>query len=107
MNWPSLLSELQTAGVLVMATPEGDLEVDAPRGVLSAAKLRVLREYKAEIVSLLSPRCPFCKQRGMKTDKSERGGLLYFDTSCVHCGDIVEIFIPPRQNLAHVRNTIG
>jgi proline racemase len=102
-----LLSELQTAGVVVMATPEGDLELDAPRGVLSEAKLTVLREHKAEIVSLLLPRCPFCKQRGMRTEESERGGLLYVDTSCVHCGEIVEIFIPPHQNVADVQNTIG
>jgi hypothetical protein len=108
MSWAMLISELQTAGVIVMATPEGDLELDAPRGVLSEAKLTVLREHKAEIVSLLSPRCPFCKKRTrLKTEEAVHSGLHYFDRSCLQCGEIVEIFIPPRQDLADIHNTIG
>jgi hypothetical protein len=107
MSWAMLISELQTAGVIVMATPEGDLELDAPRGVLSEAKLTVLRQHKAEIVRLLSRRCPYCKRRGMRTEETKRDGLGYFDTRCLHCGEIVKIFIPPRQNLANIQNTIG
>jgi proline racemase len=103
-----LISELQMAGVIVMATPEGDLELDAPQGVLSQAKLTVLREHKAEIVRLLSRRCFSCKKRTrLKTEEAERGGLRYFDTSCLRCGEVVEIFLPPRQNLANIENTIG
>ena len=51
----TLLRELQSAGVLVTATSDGDLELDAPRGVLTKAGLATMRQHKAEIVSLLSP----------------------------------------------------
>ncbi len=93
-----LLSELQTAGVIVRATPDGDLELDAPRGVLTEAKLSSLRQYKAEIVSLLLPSCPFCGDHRMRQEQSFLEGLLYTDKLCAGCDELIECFAPAQQN---------
>ncbi len=98
MRVTALLSELQAAGVRVMATPGGDLELDAPRGVLTRGKLTALRQYKAEIVILLSRRCPYCGSRGTRQEQSIKEGLLYIDTLCGGCGELIECFIPAQQN---------
>ncbi len=98
MRATTLLSELQTAGVVVTATADGNLELDAPRGVLTEAKLTALRQYKTEIVGLLSRRCPFCGYRGMRQEKSFREGLLYVDTFCGVCSELIECFVPAQQN---------
>ncbi len=98
MRARAILSELQTAGVVVTAMPDGDLEFDAPRGVLTEAKLTALRQYKAEIVGLLSRRCPYCGYQGMRHEQSVKEGLLYVDTLCGACGEIIECFVPAQQN---------
>ncbi len=100
MRATTLLSELGTAGVIVTATPDGDLELDAPRGVLTRARLTALRHYKTEIVGLLSRSCPYCGSYGMRQEQSVKEDLLYIDTLCRTCGEIVECFIPARQTLA-------
>ncbi len=94
MRAVTLLSELQQAGVIVTATPDGSLELDAPRGVLTKAKLTALRQYKAEILGLLSRHCPFCGNNGMRQEQSVKGDLLYLDTLCFGCGELVECFVP-------------
>ena len=93
-----LLSELRTAGVIVTATPDGSLEVDAPRGVLTEARLTALRQHKAEIISLLSRRCPLCGYNGMRQEQSVKEGLLYVDTLCGTCGELIECFVPAQQS---------
>src|SRR5438270_2366848 len=98
MSPRTLLRELQTAGVLVTATPDGDLELDAPRGVLTEARLTALRQHKAEILGLLPRRCPFCGHRGMRQEQSVKVGLLFIDTFCGGCGEIVECYVPAQQN---------
>ncbi len=98
MRVTALLSELQAAGVRVMATPGGDLELDAPRGVLTRGKLTALRQYKAEIVILLSRRCPYCGSRGTRQEQSIKEGLLYVDTFCGARGELVECYVPSQQN---------
>jgi hypothetical protein len=50
------LGELQTAGVIVTATLEGVLDLDAPRGVLTEAKLDVLRKQNSSIITELRSR---------------------------------------------------
>lgn len=97
MRATALLRELQTAGVIVTATPEGDLELDAPSGVLTEAKLTTLRQHKAEIVVLLSRRCPLCGYQGMRQEQSIKEGLLYVDTLCRGCGELIECFVPAQQ----------
>ncbi len=96
MSATSLLSELRTAGVIVTATSEGDLELDAPRGFLTETKLNVLRRYKAEIIILLSRRCPLCGHQGTQQEQSIKGGLHYVDTYCFRCGELIECFIPSQ-----------
>jgi len=92
-----LLCELKTAGVIVTTTPDGDLEIDAPRGVLTEARLTALRQHKAEIVGLLLRRCPFCGCHGMRHEQSVKEGLLFFDTFCGACGELIECFVPAQQ----------
>jgi hypothetical protein len=98
MRAATLLSELQTAGVIVTATADGNLELDAPRGVLTDAKITALRLHKAEIAGLLSRRCPYCGYRGMRQEKSFKEGLLYVDTLCGACGELIECFVPAKQS---------
>jgi hypothetical protein len=98
MRATTLLSELQTAGVIVTATADGNLELDAPRGVLTEEKITTLRQYKAEIVSLLTRRCPYCGSHGMRQEKAFKEGLLYVDTLCRACGELVECFVPAKQS---------
>jgi len=93
----TLLSELQTLGVIVTATPDGDLELDAPSGVLTEVKLTALRQCKSAIVSLLSRCCPFCGCHGMRYEQSIKEGLLFFDTLCEACGELIECFVPAKQ----------
>ena len=93
-----LLSELQSAGVVVTATSDGNLEVDAPRGVLTESRLTALRQYKAEIVGLLSPRCPFCGNYGRREEQTIKQGLLYIYTLCETCDETIECFVPASQN---------
>ena len=107
MRATALLSELQTAGVIVTATPDGSLELDAPRGVLTKAKLTMLRQYKAEIISLLSRRCPLCRSYGMRQEQSVKEGLLYIDTLCGTCGELIECFVPPQQNISAVADQLS
>ncbi len=107
MRATTLLSELQTAGVVITATADGNLELDAPRGVLTEAKLTALRQYKAEIVGLLSRRCPYCGSRGMRQEKSFKEGLLYVDTLCGACGELVECFVPAEQNDSKEAETVA
>src|ERR1051325_11020376 len=97
MRATALLSELQTAGVVVMATPDGNLELDAPRGVLSEEKLIALRQHKAEIIGLLSSCCPFCGYHGMRHEQTMKGNLLYLDTICAGCGELIECYVPAQQ----------
>lgn len=97
MTARALLFELQTAGVIVTATPDGWFELDAPRGVLTEAKLTALRQHKAEIVGLLSRRCPFCGYHGMRQAQSVKEGPLYVDTLCAACGEFIECFVPAQQ----------
>lgn len=97
MSPTKLLRELQIAGVIVMATPDGDLELDAPRGVLTKEKLNALRRHKAEIVRLLPRRCPFCGHQGMRQEQSVKEGLLFVDTLCRACGELIECFVPAPQ----------
>ena len=98
MRATALLRELQTAGVIVTATPDGDLELDAPSGILTEAKLTILRQHKAEIVGLLSRRCPLCGYHGMRQEQSVKEELLYVDTLCRGCGELIECFVPAQQN---------
>lgn len=93
----TLLRELQTAGVIVTATADGDLELDAPRGVLTETRLSALRQYKAEIVGLLPRRCPFCAYNGMQQEQSVKEGVLFIDTLCSACGELIECYVPARQ----------
>ena len=95
----AILNELQTAGVSITATPDGDLELDAPRGVLTGELLTTLREYKEQIVGLLSRLCPYCGSRGMRQESSVKESLLYVDTLCRECGELVECFVPAQQNI--------
>jgi hypothetical protein len=99
MRATTLLSELQTEGVIVTTTVDGDLELDAPRGVLTQAKLSVLRQQKAEIVGLLTRRCPYCAHHGMRQEESIKEGLLYVDTLCGTCGELIECFVPAKQDI--------
>lgn len=94
----ALLRELQTMGVIVTATTDGDLELDAPRGVLTETKLIALRQHKAEIVRLLPRRCPFCGYHGMRYERCVKEGLLFFDTLCAACGELIECFVPAKHN---------
>ncbi len=98
MRTTTLLSELQTAGVSVIATPDGNLELDAPRGVLTDARLTALRQHKAEIISLLLRPCPFCCYHGMRQEQSVKEGLLYIDRLCGGCGELIECFVPAEQS---------
>jgi len=98
MSVATLLSELQKAGVIVTATPDGDLELDAPRGVLTEARLTALRQQKAEIVCLLSRRCPFCCYHGTRQELSIKEDLLHVDTLCGACGELLECFVPAQSN---------
>jgi hypothetical protein len=100
MRATTLLSELQTDGVVVTATPDGDLELDAPRGVLTGARLIALRQHKAEIVGLLSRRCPFCGYHWMRQEQSIKEGVLYVDTLCGDCGEIIECLVPAQQTIS-------
>lgn len=93
----TLLRELQTAGVIVTATADGDLELDAPRGVLTETRLSALRQYKAEIVALLPRHCPFCAYNGMRQEQSIKGGLLFVDTLCGACGELIECYVPAQR----------
>lgn len=93
-----LLSELHSAGVIVTATADGNLELDAPLGVLTEAKLTALRQYKTEIIGLISRRCPYCGYPGMRQVKCFKEGLLYVDTRCGACGELVECFVPAKLN---------
>lgn len=97
MSALTLLRELQTAGVIVTATADGDLELDAPRGVLSETRLSALRQYKAEIVGLLPRRCPFCAYNGMRQEQSVKEGLLFIDTLCGACGELIECYVSGPQ----------
>jgi hypothetical protein len=113
----AILTQLQALGVNLSVVVPNRLRVEAPVGVVTPELRTAMLEHKEMIISvlgvgkdlmsLLSRRCPFCKGRGMRTDETERDGLRYFDTSCLHCGEVVETFIPPRQNLANVQNEIG
>jgi hypothetical protein len=107
MTATTILTDLQASGVSFGVVAPGRLRVEAPLGVVTPEVRTALIKHKAEIVKLLSRRCPFCKERGMRTEQTEREGLRYFDTSCLHCGEVVETFIPPRQNLANIKNAIG
>jgi hypothetical protein len=99
MTATTLLNELRMVGVIVNATPDGGLELDAPRGVLTEARLTALRQYKAEIIVLLSCRCPLCRSYGMRQEQSVKEGLLYIDTLCVTCDELIECFVPAQQNI--------
>lgn len=117
MTATAILNQLQAWGVTLAVVAPDRLRVEAPLGAVTPELRTAMLEHKEAIIAVLgvgrdlasfiSRRCPFCKQTGMTTEETERGGLLYFDTSCLHCGEIVETLIPPRQNLAHIQNTIG
>ena len=100
MRVEALLSELASAGVIITATSDGDLELDAPRGMLTTATLTALRQYKAKLVGLLSRRCPFCRQNGMRIEETWKDNLHYFDTFCVTCGELTEVYIPANADVS-------
>lgn len=97
MRAVAILSELQAVGVLVTATPDGDLDLDAPRGVLTEERLTALRQHKAEIVRLLSSHCPFCGYLGDRQEQSIKEELLYADRFCGECGELIECFVPGQH----------
>jgi TubC N-terminal docking domain len=92
MTATTLLGELQTAGVIVTATLDGLLDLDAPRGVLTEAKLNALREYKTEIIAELRRRDEVARRRRFFLDWARDPGAWHeFETEMEERAAIMEI----------------
>jgi hypothetical protein len=91
-----LLNECASLGIVLEASTEG-LRYRAPEAVITSETLARLREQKEALLKLLQRRCPFCRAVGMRHERSNKGGLIYLDTLCVACGELVECYLPPVQ----------
>lgn len=71
MSAPAILENLQARGAYVTVTPPDRLRVEAPAGVLTEQDRALLRQYKAELLALLTrddtpppvPICLTCRRR--------------------------------------------
>lgn len=64
------LSEIQALGIRLATTSDGDLKINAPKGVLTLDLQRLLKEHKADILYLLS--LPEPTAPGEETEQNRR-----------------------------------
>ena len=110
----AIIRKLCASGVSLAVVAPNRLRVEAPSGVVTTDLLAIIAQHKAEILSELTAQgaghgtsrlCPFCKQVGIRTHQTKRDGLQYFDTICLHCGEILETYV--SGCCEPVENTVG
>lgn len=94
MTAEALLTELEASGVRLAVTKTNRLVVDAPSKIVTAAFKESIRNHKTSLILLLR-KCPFCHRKGMRQVQRTLESLLYLDTICAACEEIVETFVPP------------
>jgi len=109
MNAATLLNELHSRNVVLLTVAPDRLRFEGKKDSLTEELISALREHKHSILSvlgevrssakLLNRRCPFCRQAGMKVEETWRDELHYFDTFCVTCGELVEVYIPAKADM--------
>lgn len=92
MNAQTLINELQAAGFQI-AVSGGRLRV-SPFSRLTPELRAAMKSHRSEIIRALR-RCPFCRQRDSRRERTVREWLVYFDTLCDACGEIIETYVPP------------
>lgn len=108
MNAVTLLNELHVRNVAVLVVGADRLRFEARAGSITEELISDLRAHKPAIIAILSADgsiakllgrvCPFCHVAGMRIEETWKGDLLYFDTRCVHCSEIVETCVPPCES---------
>jgi hypothetical protein len=109
MNAVTLLNELYFRNIALQVIGANRLRFEAMKGSLTEDLIFYLREHKPAIIAilgahrslanLLGSRCPFCHLVGMRIEEIPKSERLYFDTRCVHCGEIVETLVLPSAIL--------
>jgi hypothetical protein len=94
MTARALLNEFAMQGIVLEPSTEG-LRYRAPGRVVTPETLAKLRQEKEGLLKLLNRRCPFCHAIGMRHERSNKEGLVYLDTICITCGELVECYFPP------------
>lgn len=107
MNASTLLSELHSRNVALLVIGPDRLRFEGTKHALNEDLLFNLREHKPTILAilgkngstakLLGRRCPFCHHIGLMVEETWKSELHYFDTCCIHCGEIVETLVPARD----------
>jgi hypothetical protein len=105
MNAVTLINELHVRNVTLVVVGTDRLRFEARKGSLTADLISDLRAHKPAIIAilradrsiakLLGRRCPFCRLVGMRIEETQKREILYFDTRCLHCDEIVETCVPP------------
>ncbi len=108
MNAATLLNELCSRQVALLVGGPDCLRFEAQENSLNEELLRYLREHKQTILAILKEkgslskligrRCPYCHHVGMKFEEACKSDLLYIDTCCWSCGEIVETIVPANCN---------
>jgi hypothetical protein len=109
MNAVTLLNELYLRNIALQVIGADRLRFEATKDSITEDLISYLREHKLAIIAilgadrslanLLGSRCPFCHLVGMRIEEIRKSELLYFDTRCALCGEIVETLVLPRANL--------
>lgn len=105
MNAVTLLNELHFRKVALLVVGADRLRFEARKGSITEDLISDLRTHKPAIIAILSADgsiakllgrcCPFCHLVGMRVEETRKSDLLYFDTRCLHCGEIVETCVSP------------
>lgn len=96
MTASSLLESLCAKGVTLAVEPTG-LRYRALPGTVTPQLLDELRTHKEELVMLLARRCPFCAEQRRITSSVIKEDLLYVDTHCMSCRELIECYVPANQ----------
>ncbi len=96
MRARALLNECALQGIVLEPSTEG-LRYRAPERVVTPETLARIRKENEGLLKLLKKRCPFCHAVGMRHERSYKDGLIYLDTLCVACGELIECYLPPVQ----------
>lgn len=92
----SVLNELGVLGFTFEPSPEG-LRYHAPRDIVTSETIAKLREHKQNLLNLLNRRCPYCHRHGMRRERKVVEGLIYLETFCLICCELIEWSMPVEQ----------
>jgi hypothetical protein len=92
----AVLNDFVLLGFTLEPSPEG-LRYHAPKECVTSETIAKLRKNKSILLNYLNKRCPFCKAHGVRQKRHIQEGLIYIDTRCLNCGDLVECYVPAEQ----------